>query len=148
MPRRLREGHQIQDLVLRLARVNPAWGYRRVDGELTRLGQHVSAADHARQAHRRSQARSPREVSLPVHLRDEGPRANARMTASSRYRAGLLAVGVTAAHPLPAGSAFTQAFATTLPSRPRGRRACGEECRESQNAWQPRSLNPATSMEE
>jgi putative transposase len=35
---------EIRDLVLRLAAENPAWGYRRVHGELTRLGYHVSAA--------------------------------------------------------------------------------------------------------
>jgi putative transposase len=33
---------EIRDLVLRLAGENPAWGYRRVHGELTRLGCHIS----------------------------------------------------------------------------------------------------------
>jgi hypothetical protein len=35
---------EICDLVLRLARENPAWGYRRVHGELTRLGYRISEA--------------------------------------------------------------------------------------------------------
>ena len=34
----------IRDLVLGLGRENPAWGYRRVHGGLTRLGHHVSEA--------------------------------------------------------------------------------------------------------
>ena len=43
-PGRPAVGLEIRDLVLRLARENPTWGYRRVHGEMTRLGHHVSAA--------------------------------------------------------------------------------------------------------
>ncbi len=43
-PGRQPASKEIRDLVLRLARENPAWGYRRVHGELSRLGHHISAA--------------------------------------------------------------------------------------------------------
>jgi len=43
-PGRPRISQEIRELALRLAQQNPAWGYRRVHGELSRLGYQVSDA--------------------------------------------------------------------------------------------------------
>jgi hypothetical protein len=50
---------EIRELVLRLAQENPAWGYRRVHGELTRLGHQVSEATVRRVLRARRAQTSP-----------------------------------------------------------------------------------------
>jgi len=60
-PGRPRTSQEIHDLVLRLARENPAWEYRRVHGELTRLGHHLSDATVRRILRARRYKTSPAE---------------------------------------------------------------------------------------
>src|SRR6266568_9358707 len=53
---------EIRELVLRLAGENPAWGYRRVHGELTRLGHDVSEASVRRILRARRHRPTPRHL--------------------------------------------------------------------------------------
>ena len=59
-PGRPAAGQEIRDLVLRLGGENPAWGYRRVHGELTRLGHRVSEATVRRILRARGYRPAPR----------------------------------------------------------------------------------------
>jgi putative transposase len=70
---RPRISREIRELVLRLARENPAWGYRRVHGELTRLGYQVSEATVWRilRARRRRPAPQNADTCWRVFLRSQ-----------------------------------------------------------------------------
>ncbi len=61
-PGRPGASQEIRDLVLRLARENPAWGYRRVHGELRRLGHRISEATVRRILRARGRRPAPRNM--------------------------------------------------------------------------------------
>jgi len=53
---------ELQQLIVRLARENPRWGYQRVQGELLRLGLHVSATAIRTTLHRHGLDPTPRQT--------------------------------------------------------------------------------------
>ena len=70
---RPRTSQEIRDLILRLARENPAWGYRRVHGELRRPGHRISEATVPRilRSRRRRPAPPNVETSWRAFLRTQ-----------------------------------------------------------------------------
>jgi transposase len=71
--------HGIQQLILRMARENPYWGYQRIKGELLRLGIRVSSTAIRTTLRRHGLEPAPRRatttwagVSTPASRRDRG----------------------------------------------------------------------------
>jgi putative transposase len=61
-PGRPRIDRSLRELVLRLARENPRWGYRRIQGELLKLGARVSASSIAVLLRRHGLGPAPRRI--------------------------------------------------------------------------------------
>ena len=57
-------GQEVQQLIVRLARENPRWGYQRIQGELLRLGVHVSATAVRSVLRRHGLGPAPRRVAV------------------------------------------------------------------------------------
>jgi transposase len=57
---------QMQELILRLARENPSWGYKRIQGELVALGLPLSASSVWNALHRHGIEPAPRRASVSL----------------------------------------------------------------------------------
>src|SRR6266540_3730442 len=81
-------------LIERLARENGRWGYRRIRGELLKLGHDVSATATRTTLHRRGVPPAPRRAALawPVFLRAQAAGLLAEATPADRLRGHALAL--------------------------------------------------------
>jgi hypothetical protein len=76
-------GTEVGGLILRLARENPRWGYRRIQGELLKLGRSVSATAIQGVLRRHREPPAPRRAGLawPAFLRAHAAVERARLQA-------------------------------------------------------------------